>query len=231
MTDLAAVYAALAQVRDPEVDEPITAMGFVADVASREDGIHVTLRLPTYFCAPNFTYLMMADAQRAVEAVAGRVHVALEGHFESGRLNTALAEHQEFSAAFGDEATGELDEIRDRFRRKAFLVRQERLCRLLEEEGADAQALLTLTIGDLPPSRACEEYLRLRAELGIDCDPGAPFLVAADGTRVRPDRLHIHRRSASVLALSFESNGALCRALLTARYDQPDPVAREGAHT
>lgn len=227
MTDLAAVYEALAEVRDPEVDRPITAMGFVDAVEERPDGVHVTLRLPTYFCAPNFAYLMMDDARRAVAAVVGpdRVHVALHGHFESGRLSDAMAADRSFSQTFGGEAAGELDELRDRFRRKTFLVRQERLCRRLEADGVED--LLGLTVGELPSTSDVGDYLALRRELGIDCAQSSPFLVAADGTLVRPERLHLHRRSATVLGTSFDSNGALCQSLLASRY--PQPSSPEGA--
>ena len=70
---VSAALAALATVRDPELDEPITALGFVAScVVSCEGRAVVRLRLPTYFCAPNFAFLMVADAYDAVTAVPGR---------------------------------------------------------------------------------------------------------------------------------------------------------------
>ena len=69
-----AVYAALGTVRDPELDEPITTLGFVAScTVSAEGQAQVRLRLPTYFCAPNFAFLMVADAYDAVTARAGRL--------------------------------------------------------------------------------------------------------------------------------------------------------------
>ncbi len=34
--------------------------------------MQVRLRLPTYFCAPNFAFLMVADAYDAVIGAAGR---------------------------------------------------------------------------------------------------------------------------------------------------------------
>ena len=66
--------AALATVRDPELDEPITALGFVTSCTVSADGdARVRLRLPTYFCAPNFAFLMVADAYDAVSGVPGAV--------------------------------------------------------------------------------------------------------------------------------------------------------------
>ena len=60
-------------MRDPELDEPITTLGFVASCVVSQDGrAAVRLRLPTYFCAPNFAFLMVADAYDAVTGGPGR---------------------------------------------------------------------------------------------------------------------------------------------------------------
>src|SRR5262249_62124555 len=62
----ARVLAALDAVRDPELDEPITSLGFVSSCTVSADGdAQVRLRLPTYFCAPNFAFLMVAAAYAA----------------------------------------------------------------------------------------------------------------------------------------------------------------------
>ena len=83
----ATVLAALDTVRDPELDEPVTSLGFVTSCAVSADGVaDVRLRLPTYFCAPNFAFLMVADAYDAVSAVPGRSagrRSMLEDHFAS----------------------------------------------------------------------------------------------------------------------------------------------------
>src|ERR1700691_3251825 len=66
------LLAALETVRDPELDEPVTSLGFVSSCTVSADGdAQVRLRLPTYFCAPNFAFLMVADAYDAVSAQAG----------------------------------------------------------------------------------------------------------------------------------------------------------------
>ena len=65
----AAALRALETVRDPELDEPITSLGFVASCAVSAAGdAQIRLRLPTYFCAPNFAFLMVDDARVAVQA-------------------------------------------------------------------------------------------------------------------------------------------------------------------
>ncbi len=68
----ASVLAALAGVYDPELDESITSLRFVSACEVSADGeVRVALRLPTPQCAPNFAFLMAADARRAVSAVPG----------------------------------------------------------------------------------------------------------------------------------------------------------------
>ena len=62
---------ALDAVIDPELDEPITDLGFVTEAVVVEGVAAVRLRLPTYFCAANFAYLMVADAHDAVGRAPG----------------------------------------------------------------------------------------------------------------------------------------------------------------
>ncbi|HZL03849.1 MAG TPA: iron-sulfur cluster assembly protein, partial [Coriobacteriia bacterium] len=66
------VLAALGTVYDPELDEPITSLRFVGACEVTVDGeVAVRLRLPTPQCAPNFAFLMGADARAAVLGVDG----------------------------------------------------------------------------------------------------------------------------------------------------------------
>ena len=91
---LADVRAALSTVLDPELDEPITDLGFVRSVAlGEQDDLEVHLRLPTSFCSPNFAYLMASDAKDALVAVpwTRKVVVALDDHHDSDKINAGLA--------------------------------------------------------------------------------------------------------------------------------------------
>src|ERR1700729_956068 len=84
------VLDALATVYDPELDEPITSLRFITSCDVTADGdVEVLLRLPTPQCAPNFAFLMAADARRAVRAVPGvrAVGVALEDHYTGDEIN------------------------------------------------------------------------------------------------------------------------------------------------
>ena len=161
------VLEALGTVYDPELDEPITTLGFVGSVVVDDGSVAVRLRLPTPQCAPNFAFLMAADARDAVRAVqgVGAVSVVLEDHYTGAEINTAVASGSGFGAAFPGETAGELDALRTLFRRKALVARQGRLLDTVEDAAA-------ARLGELqgPDADRCRE---LRAELGIDASDEA----------------------------------------------------------
>ena len=66
------VWEALSQVMDPELDEPVTTLGFVREWGVDDGAARVRLRLPTYFCAPNFVWMMVADTRDALRRGRGR---------------------------------------------------------------------------------------------------------------------------------------------------------------
>ena len=213
----ARVLAALDTVIDPELDEPVTTLGFVGALAVTDAGeVDVRLRLPTPQCAPNFAFLMAADARDAVGRVAGvtRVTVVLEDHYTGAEINAALEAGGGFAAAFPGETRGDLDALRALFQRKALLARQSRLL------GVPAA-----TLGELagPDAERCRE---LRRALGIDASDGAPPFVTGDGAAVAADDQRF-RRMASLTALSLETNGGLCRDLLRVRHGVAPTPDRE----
>ena len=88
------VLDALGAVFDPELDEPITRLRFISACTVTDDGeVDVRLRLPTPQCAPNFAFLMGADARRVVAAVDGvrGVTVHFEDHYTGGEINLAIS--------------------------------------------------------------------------------------------------------------------------------------------
>ena len=221
MTDRKEVLDALSGVRDPELDEPITDLGFVSELKMEDGAVNVRLRLPTYFCAPNFAYLMVADAKEAVLSVPGvrRASVILEDHYASEELNTGVNVDGGFDAAFPGETEGpDLSELRATFRRKSFVSRQEQLCRTLLSGGYSPAELATMRLAEVPPSEAFEKYLERRAELGVDISPGAPLVVDPDGNRVPEEAVVEHLRFARTVRVSIEGNAGLCRGLLDVRY-------------
>lgn len=227
MTSQAQVLAALSTVCDPELDEPITQLGFVGscDVSHTGD-VDVHLRLPTSQCAPNFAYLMAADARDAVRRLArvGEVTVVLDDHYTGDEINGAVGRGESFSDAFPGETRGSLDALRELFQRKALLARQGRVCRALLADGLAPASVVALTVAELPDSAEARRCVELRRSLGLPYGPSAPALVAGDGSRLSAEDLTMWLRRASLVGLSLESNGGLCRSLLRVRYGVPDPT-------
>jgi metal-sulfur cluster biosynthetic enzyme len=219
------VLAALGTVYDPELDEPITALGFVgACTVSGRGEVDVRLRLPTPQCAPNFAYLMAADARSAVLKVADvtRVSVVLEDHYTGDEINSALARGGGFADAFPGETTGALDALRELFRRKALVARQARVCQALLGAGETPEAVVALRVADLPPDGEALRCRQLRRQLGLPHGPDDAALVAGDGSALTAAELPTWLRRARLVSLSLESNGGLCRSLLHVRYGCPD---------
>jgi len=215
------VLDALSGVRDPELDEPITDLKFISYLRIAEDAVDVRLRLPTYFCAANFAYLMVADAKEALMGVPGvkYARVVLDDNYASGEINTGMAEGRGFQDTFpGETESDDLAGLRSIFRRKSFVSRQEKLCRTLMAEGRTPAELARMSVGDVPSSEAFEKYLDRRRELGLDASPEAPLLVDPDGNKVPTEAVVAHLKFARVTRLGIESNAGFCRGLLAARY-------------
>ena len=109
------VWERLHTVTDPELDEPVTDLQFVsrADVDAK-DCVHIDFRLPTYWCAANFSFLMADDMRRAVQDLpwVKAVNVTLGEHMYADRINAGLKKGLSFQETFGDEADGDLDALR-----------------------------------------------------------------------------------------------------------------------
>jgi metal-sulfur cluster biosynthetic enzyme len=219
------VLASLATVRDPELDEPITSLGFVASCTVSPDGdAEVRLRLPTYFCAPNFAYLMVADAYDVVSALPGvrRACVVLEDHFAAEAINGGVAAHAGFVRSFSGEAVGELHALRADFLRKAVMAGTDQVCRPLLAAGTDPAALLAMRLGEVPRSRALLRLRERRAELGLPAGDDAPLLIdPVTGAVISAGAVPLHLRKAQVTRVSIEANAGICRGMLRHRYDTP----------
>jgi metal-sulfur cluster biosynthetic enzyme len=220
VTAVGDVLDALEAVRDPELDQSLTELGFVAGVEVDGEAVAVRLRLPTYFCAPNFAFLMVADARAAVEALPGveRARIELEDHFTADEINAAVSRDAGFVDAFPDHASDELDELRILFQRKALMARQGRLC-----DGLSAGSIAAMRLGELKGADAdrCRE---LRHGLGIDARPDAPAFVTGEGAPITIADVPRFLRFARLVSTSLEGNAGLCRGLLKTRYDLEVPA-------
>jgi metal-sulfur cluster biosynthetic enzyme len=215
------VWSALGTVLDPEIDEPITELDFVASCTVSGDGVaSVHLRLPTFFCAPNFSFLMVADAYDAVSAVDGvtRAEIALDDHHASLEINGGVAAHAGFVETFSGEADAGLDEVRRYFLEKAVLAGQDRVARPLVDAGVGPDELAVLPLGAAPPSVDLDRLRARRAALGLPDGDDAPLLIHPDGTRVTADQVPLHLRRARLTRAGLEANGDICRNILATRY-------------
>jgi metal-sulfur cluster biosynthetic enzyme len=227
------VLEALGGVHDPELDEPITSLGFVTSCQVTPDGdVEILLRLPTPQCAPNFAYLMTADARDVVRRLPGirRVAVRLEDHYTGDEINAAVARGEGFTGAFPGETDDDgLDSLRTLFWRKALVARQARLCEALLAEGLSPEEVTARRVADLPDVPDARRCLELRSHLGLPHDPDSAAFVLPGGEPVAPNELGRWLRSARLVRTSLDVNGGICRSLLAVRHRQaPDPqeVAR-----
>jgi metal-sulfur cluster biosynthetic enzyme len=222
MTTRARVLDALSAVHDPELDEPITSLRFVSSCEVSEEGdVEVVLRLPTPQCAPNFAYLMAADARDVVRRLPAvrEVTVRLEDHYTGDEINAAVARDDGFSGAFpGETDDDQLDALRAVFQRKALLARQSRVCEALLAEGFTPELVVAQRVADLPDEPEARRCLALRAELGLPCAADAPAFVLPDGRGLAAGDLDRWLRTARLVRTSLEANGSICRSLLQIRH-------------
>ena len=219
----AEVRRALDRVTDPELDEPVTDLRFIERLAVDPDGnVAIGFRLPTYWCAANFAFLMAADMQREVGALTWvrQVDVTLGEHMYAETINHGLANRLSFQATFGGDAAAELDELRRTFLVKAFQRRQEALLRHLIKQGHQPatltlDALLTLALDD-EGSRLRARYLDKR-DLCARLREQRAF-VDSDGNALTD--LASYLRTLERVSINAEFNGALCRGLLAARFSE-----------
>lgn len=217
----AAVWSALGTVRDPELDEPLTDLGFVQHCTVSDSGHAVVrLRLPTYFCAPNFAFLMVADAFDAVTAVPGvsEVDVALVDHFAAEAINRGVAARSGFVASFDGEAVDELDDLRASFVRKAVMAGTDRLCRSI---GAPPDQLASMTLADAPPGTDRDRLQARRRELRLPAELSDALLIDPEtGAAVTAEQARRHLGFARLTRVSQEANSGVCRGMLRVRYPE-----------
>jgi metal-sulfur cluster biosynthetic enzyme len=223
MTDVAGVMAALHAVHDPELDEPITKLRFVSACEVNADGdVRLALRLPTPQCAPNFAFLMAADARRVVAVLPGvrSVSVVLEDHYTGDEINAALGRDEGFTGAFpGETDDDDLEALRTLFVRKALIARESRVCEALLAAGESSEAVLARRVAELPESAEARRALELRTALGIASGPDEPAFVLPDGTPLGVEELPRWLRMARLVRTSLEANGGICRSLLAIRHN------------
>jgi metal-sulfur cluster biosynthetic enzyme len=233
---------ALRGVLDPELDESLVDLGFVDYVRVDEDRVTVGLRLPTFWCAPNFAYLMASDARDQVRRVAGGrdVHVVLKDHFASDEISAGVSADQPLATIFPGQIEGEdLSELRRLFQSKAYTMRLEQLVQLLLDGGLAVNEVAALRMGDVlaAPERGplvlrvghgtrslrggsplLHAYLDKRSLLGLGVSDETPLVTDVDGTPIGGDRLLDELQRARRQRVSIAFNSMFCRGMLDTRY-------------
>src|SRR5258706_1100967 len=228
----AEIWACLQGVMDPELDESVTDLNFVtkADVDS-ENRVHMEFRLPTYWCVANFSFLMADDMRCVVSALdwVKGVRVVLGEHMYADKINAGLAKGLSFQETFGAEADGNLDDLRQTFLVKAFQRRQVALLNNLIGVGHSPETIVALTLmelGCLPVDdegqKLVRRYLERRAVVG-PLRTDVPAFVDAEGARLKSDSLAAYVSGLRRVCVNAEFNGALCRGLLSVRFDLETP--------
>lgn len=233
------LWRRLEGVNDPELDEPVTEMGFIERAEIAGDGhVEVDFRLPTYWCSPNFAFLMLEDMRAALEALSWspRFRIALHDHMFAEEVNQGIADGKSFAEIFGTLAEKvDLEALREKFRLKAFKRRQEAVILDLRAAGLSDGAIVGMTLTDLDAlptgeSETAKRRLRYREAL-LARRPGlranARVIVDWEGAPVEADALAAHLAHLRSVRINMEFNGALCRGLKQTRYKEMERIDGE----
>jgi metal-sulfur cluster biosynthetic enzyme len=237
------VYEAIAGVLDPELDEPLVNLGFIDRVEVNGPNVTVVFKLPTYWCAPNFAYLMASDLRASVQRIpgVGNARVVLLDHCAEEEITTGINAGQSFGEAFETETPGDsdLEKLRRTFLRKGFLMRQDALLRRMLKAGLDETAIAALHVSNLVvdgesnlasvitpggviclpgAGRDARGYLRKRQTLGLSLAKDAPLITDDSGRPLAPGGLTDFLRRSRSVRLNIMFNTAMCKSLFRTRY-------------
>lgn len=230
----AEIWACLQGVTDPELDESVTELNFVTRAeVDPQNRVHIEFRLPTYWCAANFSFLMADDMRQAVSALpwVEGVAIVLGEHMYAQKINAGLAQGLSFEETFGAEADGNLDDLRRTFLVKAFQRRQAALLNHLCGTGRAVAAIVSLTVDalerlavDAEGEKLVRRYLERRGVVG-SLQPDALAFVDAEGAQLNAEGLSAYLSGLRRVGVNAEFNSALCRGLLAVRFDLETPLA------
>jgi hypothetical protein len=174
---------------------------------------------------------MADDMRRAVKSLdwVEDVTVVLGEHMYADRINAGIAKGLTFQEAFGAEADGGLDDLRQTFLVKAFQRRQAALLNHLTGAGHLPASLADLTLAELDclpiddeGGKLVRRYLERRAVVGT-AGPDTLAFVDAEGERLQAAGLAAYVSGLRRVGVNAEFNSALCRGLLSVRFDLETP--------
>lgn len=239
----AQVYEAIANVLDPELDEPLLNLGFIDRVEVSGPDVTIAFKLPTYWCAPNFAYLMASDLRASAYRIPGvrSARIVLLDHCTEEEITAGINAGRSFGEAFEAETPGDtdLEELRRTFLRKGFLMRQDALLRRMLKAGLNEEAIAALRCADLTADEDSEQalittpdgilclpgaerdargYLRKRQVLGLSLATDAPLITDDSGQPLAPGGLADFLRRSRSVRLNIMFNTAMCKSLFRTRY-------------
>lgn len=233
------LWESLEAVTDPELDESIIDMGFVerAEVIGSKR-VEVEFRLPTYWCSPNFAFLMAFGIRAKACALpwVREVEVTLNDHCFGDKVNEGVNSGRAFEQVFADYCDGaNLAEVVDTFRAKAFDRRQEVMLLALQAQGRTEGEIVSMTLGtfDRTSIRGEEEerqkprYRDLLLDQGLAENPEDLAFPTWDGQTIDARDLATHLMRLKGTRINMEFNGALCRGLAATRYREVE-IGPEG---
>jgi metal-sulfur cluster biosynthetic enzyme len=221
--------AALAAVTDPELDQSVVELGFIAGLSVAGERVAVAFRLPTFWCSAGFAWIMAEDMRAALMRLpwVGEAEVRLVDHFAAERINAGVTGGEGFRSAFGAEAAGDLAALRETFRRKAFLGRMAALIEALRQQGLSDAAITALTLAGLAACGAdrglVTRYSELRAVYGGPAGEGDAAFRTPEGEAITAAGLPAWLRDIRMTRRGAEANGEMCRILLKGRNDRMAP--------
>ena len=233
------VWRRLEQVNDPELDEPITAMGFVERVVHAQDGsVRVDFRLPTYWCSPNFAFLMLDGVREALDSLSWSpaYQVTLHDHMFAEEVNKGIAGGKSFGAIFGELAGDEdLESLHAIFRAKAFKRRQEAVLLGLRQKGLTDREIARMDLSsfdafffdDAEAARQKPRYRQALLDRWPDQRQDDAVFLTWEGDRMEVESLDAYLADLRSVRINMEFNGALCRGLKHTRYKEMNIVDGE----
>lgn len=221
------VYRMLEKVYDPELDQPLTDLGFIDHVAIQDHHVEVVFRLPTYWCSPNFAYIMAEDIRKYVSKLewVHSVKVHLLDHCASDEINRGATKGKSFNEVFRDLSDGDLDELRKTFEIKAYYARQEKLMKYLLKNGMTKKEMIGLSLQQLNELPLSEEghllrdkYLEKKRALNHS---NTLAFTTPDDKQLSEEEFSFYLQGAKRTRMSMEFNAHYCRGLLETRYHLP----------
>jgi metal-sulfur cluster biosynthetic enzyme len=229
------VWSALGTVTDPELDESVTSLQFVTSVeVEAENNVRIGFRLPTYWCAPNFAFLMASDMRDAVTEIpwVQNVQVELLDHFSAELINRGVALSQDFRDAFPGETDDDLSAVRQKFLGKAYQRRQEMLMRHMLGNGGDPGWFSRATLRELLCWPLETEGVALRnlyvfswRRIHAGWTEESLAFTTLEGAPLDPSEFRVYLRKVAGVRRNAEFNSFICRGLLEARNAQSASVS------